>query len=271
MRFNKNMSKTEKELAFLRDLYVESEWTRRFTELVDKHIDLFDSENLAYLNSGTGGHALILDEKFGEKIDIFATCANETELTIASDKAAAVSAKVDFSCIRFEDDAFDAVLADATLVPPLEIGEYIADATRIAITGGDVAVFLPSHGSFGEVFSLLWELFFTEELADHGAVVEEFIAQLPSESKLESIAAEAGLVNIQIKTQIEIFEYENGEEFVASPLVADFLFPFWFDTLDDDEKDQVSEKLAQLIDSEEGDLSFRFTVKSTLLTGTKEN
>src|ERR1043165_2400783 len=98
------MAKTQRELAFLTDLYVQDEWTRRFNELVDKHIDLSDSENLLYINAGTGTHALVLDEKWGSKIDIFASVADEAQLSIARDKAAAVSSKVDFSMIRFEDD-----------------------------------------------------------------------------------------------------------------------------------------------------------------------
>ena len=51
------MAKTQKELAFLRDLYIEDAWTHRFTELVDKHLKLDDSENLLYINAGTGNHA----------------------------------------------------------------------------------------------------------------------------------------------------------------------------------------------------------------------
>src|SRR3569623_1633838 len=103
------MAKTQRELAFLRDMYVQDEWTRRFTELADKHLDLSDSENLLYINAGTGTHALALDEKWGTKIDVFASVGDEDQLNIARDKAAAVSSKVDFSMIRFEDDAFDAV------------------------------------------------------------------------------------------------------------------------------------------------------------------
>src|SRR5205823_5319326 len=90
MRFNLDMAKTRKELAFLRDLYIQDEWTRRFTELVDKHLDLNGSKNLLYLNSGTGGHVLALDEKYGKKTDIFASAENEDLLTISRDKGAAV-------------------------------------------------------------------------------------------------------------------------------------------------------------------------------------
>ena len=82
-------------------------------------------------------------------------------MRIAQDKAIALKSDVDFSTLRFEDDAFDAVLADASLVQPADIGEIIEDVVRVARTSGDVAVFLPTAGSFGEVVSLLWEVFLT--------------------------------------------------------------------------------------------------------------
>ena len=61
----------------------------------------------------------------------------------------------------------------------------------------------------------------------------------------------------------------NGAEFIASPVVADFLLPLWTEMLAENEKEQVPEKLAQLIDVEDAGLSFRFSVKATLLTGEK--
>lgn len=269
MLFNIGMTKTQKELAFLRDLYVQDDWTRRFTELVDKFIDFSDSENLLYMNAGTGGHALVLDEKFGETIDIFAACENEDLLNIARDKAAAVSAGVDFSCIRFEDDAFDAVVVDASLVQADEIKAAIENAARVARTGGDIAVFLASNGSFGEVFSVLWEVLFNENLGDDGATVEKLVGDLPTVSKLEAIAENTGMVNVHAETVVELFEFENGADFVTAPLIADFFLPVWLETLDSDEKELVTERLAQLIDAEDADLSFRFSVKATLLTGEK--
>jgi len=269
LRLNLCMAKTQKELAFLRDLYVQDDWTRRFTELVDKHIDLSDSDNLLYINAGTGGHALVLDERSGEKIDIFASCEDEDLLTIARDKSAAVSSGVDFSTIRFEDDAFDAVLSDASFVRPENLEAAIDDAVRVARTGGDVAVFMPGIGSFGEVFSLLWEVLFNEDLGEHGAYAERLVTDLPSISALEAMAERAGLVNVQTDTATELFEFDNGADFVASPLVADFLLPAWLAPLDEDEKERVTESLAQLIDAEDADLTFRFTLKATLLTGEK--
>jgi len=264
------MAKTQKELAFLHDLSVANDWIQRFADLVDKHLDLSDSENLLYINSGTGNHAMAIQEKFGEKTDVFASCENEDLLTIALDKAAAVSSSVDFSTLRFEDDSFDTVLADGSMIPPVEVRNFIESAVRVARTSGEVAIFLPTAGSFGEVASLLWEVLFNEDLGEHGAAAEKLISDQPTISRVEEMAKDAGMVNVRTETAKEIFEYDNGADFVASPLVADFLLPGWLEMLDDEEKERVSEKLAQLIDEEDGPLTFRFTVKATLLTGEKE-
>ena len=77
------------------------------------------------------------------------------------------------------------------------------------------------------------------------------------------------MIKIKTNSATELFEYENGEAFLNSPLVADFLLPQWIQTLNENEKEQVSVELARLIDDEEGGLTFRFTVKATLLTGVK--
>lgn len=263
------MQKTQKELAFIRDLYVTPDWTRRFAELADKHLDLKDVENVLYLNAGTGDHCFAIREKVDERTAIFARCQDEDIVSIARDKAIAVRSDVDFSTMDFESDSFDAVIADASMVVPSDVDEFVEDAIRVAKTGSSVTFFLPSAGSFGEVFSLLWEVMFNEGIGDHGRDAENIIAEQASVTSLKSKAEELGLSRVRTETVSEIFEFENGEDFVASPLIEDFLLPHWLETLDEDEKEQVKDKLAQLIDSEDGDLSFRFSVKATVLTGTK--
>lgn len=263
------MTKTRKEKAFLRDLYINEEWTRRFTDLVDKHVGLKDAENLLYLNAGTGNHCFQLREKLDEKVAIFARCEDEDILSIARDKAAAVKANVDFSTIRFDDDAFDIVLADASFVKPGDVEDLVREAVRVTRVGGKTAFFLPSAGSFGEIFSLLWEVLFSEDLGDHGHAAEAMITAIPSVSRIEEIASHAGLVDVEAHYAQEVFEFENGAVFVASPLVTDFLLPEWLKTLSDQESERVSAKLAELIDDEDGEMSFRFSVKATLVIGEK--
>lgn len=263
------MTKTQKELAFLRELEVDAEWTEKFTNYVDKSLELSDEDNILYINAGTGNHAIALREKLHKEIKISATVENGDLLNIARDKAAAVRADVDFLTAPPSNDSYDAVLADASFVRPQDLPDLFKEAARAAESKGKVIVFAPTAGSFGEIFSFLWEIFFNDDLGEHGAEAERLISELPIVSRLEELAADAGLQKIETQTHSEIFEYENGAEFVNAPLVADFLLPVWLKFLDEKQKEQVRAELTQLVDAEDGNLSFRFSVKITLLTGEK--
>lgn len=264
------MKKTQKELAFLRDLYIDEQWTLRFTDLVDKHIGFAKEEKLLYINAGTGNHALALSKKLGKDAEFFATAENQDVLTIARDKAAAVRANIDFSMNRFDDETFSAVIADASFVRPDELQNFVAEAARVVEIGGKVAFVTASAGSFGEIFSLLWEVCFNEDLGEHGALSEKLITELPTVSRIEEIARNAKLENIETHTQNESFDYKNGTEFINAPLVADFLLPVWLKTLNKKEQTKAIKQLAKLIDAEDQDLTFRFSVKATLVIGEKE-
>ncbi|MEQ1762939.1 MAG: class I SAM-dependent methyltransferase [Pyrinomonadaceae bacterium] len=264
------MAKTERELAFVRDLDINESWTRRFTDLVDKHVGFKGADNILYINAGTGDHCIAIREKTDEKTAMFATCENAELLHIARDKGAAVRAKIDFLDDESEDDSFDAVIVDASFNRSAELDDLIEEAIRVALPGGNIAVVLPSAGSFGEVFSLLWEVLFNEELSEHTAAVETMIADIPTVSRVEEFAEKAGLREVKTDSVTEVFEYDNGAAFAASPLVSDFLMPVWLEMLDDETAENVTQKLAELIDEEDGDLTFRFSVKVTLLTGKKE-
>src|SRR5215208_3713415 len=48
------MRKSDKELAFLHDLYVETDWGERFAELIDEHVVLPREGRALYVGSGTG-------------------------------------------------------------------------------------------------------------------------------------------------------------------------------------------------------------------------
>ena len=76
--------------------------------------------------------------------------------------------------------------------------------------------------------------------------------------------------NARVETSTEFFEFETSAAFIEAPLVADYLMPHWLDMLSEDEKERVIEKLAQLIDAEDGPLSFRFSIKATVVTGIKK-
>ena len=269
VRLNVNMPKTERELAFMRDLDMNESWTKRFTDLIDKHVKFKEAKNILYINAGTGDHCIAIREKVDDKIAMFATCENDELLKIARDKSAAVRSDVDFSQIEFEDDSFDSVVADASFTRPTAVEGLLFEAVRVTSPGGRIAVVLPSAGSFGEIFSLLWEVFFNEDIGGQGNIAETMVSDIPSLSHLEEKAEAAGLVEVKTETVTEAFDFENGSAFIKAPLVSDFLMPVWLETLSEDDKERVAVQLAQLIDAEDADLSFRFSVKVTLLTGRK--
>ncbi len=260
------MKKTKKELAFLRDLYVAPDWTRRFTEIFDENYKFKNEKTILYVNAGTGDHALELRRKLKEKTRLETFSADADLNRIAQAKADIVKAKIDFSSAAPREN-FDAVLADASFVEPKNLPDFLKKI--IALSNNQVAFFLPTAGSFGDIFSFLWETLLHLDLFDKGAEVERLIAQIPTVSAVEELAEKLGLKSIETVCENEFFDFENGAAFIDSPLVADFLFPVWLAFLTKKEKERVRKRLAQTIDEADGTLTFRFTVKATLVVGEK--
>src|SRR2546423_2934655 len=89
-------TKSAKELAFLYDLYIATDWGERFAELVDEHVKLPKEGRALYVEAGTGGHALALQESGGQKLTIVCADQNEESLELARAKAAALHESTKF-------------------------------------------------------------------------------------------------------------------------------------------------------------------------------
>lgn len=257
-------SKTQKEIAFLRGLTVEPEWTQRFTDILDEAVKIKKIETLTYINAGAGNHAIELDEKLGSKVEVFAVCETEELQEIAQVKAEATKSSLDFST-NFPLAESDFVIADASLVEPSDLQGFLKKAVHS--TNDDIVFFLPTAGSFGEVFSYLWEVLLDLDMLDKSGNIEKLINTLPTVSHVEEMFKDLSIKKIETTTKIEIFEFENAKEFTDSPLVQFFFMPNWFGFLTDKEKEQVTKKLAQKIDEDCDGMTFRFTVKATVMGG----
>jgi hypothetical protein len=260
------MSKSQKELAFLRDLYIETDWTERFTNIFDENFKFSGEKKILYVNAGTGNHALALRRKMKEDTQFFGVCENNGLLTIAKAKEAAVKVGVNFSK-ALPKEKFDAVIADASFVRPKDFKEFLSQT--IDVSSKQVVCVLATAGSFGEVFSILWEILFDLDLLEKSGEVERLISEIPTTLRLEDLVKDLGLSKIEIVTKNEHFDFESGEKFITAPLVADFLLPAWLDFLDKKEQTRVKRKLVQTIDDDRNNLTFCFSVKATLLTGEK--
>lgn len=260
------MSKTEKEIAYLRDLIIDEGWTQRFTDILDENFKVAGKKDILYINAGTGNHALFLKQKMRKKMPLYGVTESAELLKIADAKAAASDADILFTT-AIPDNTFDAVLADASFTAPGELSDLVAAATAAA--ENQVLFFLPTAGSFGEIYSLLWESFLNAGLLDHGAAVERLITELPTVSEVEEMTVGHGLSKVTAITKIENFDFTHSKEFMDAPLVADFLLQRWLEFLNEKEDARVRKELARLIDAEDGTLTFRFSVKATLISGEK--
>ena len=97
----------------------------------------------------------------------------------------------------------------------------VSEMARVVRPGARVALALPTAPSFGEFFSVYWELLHNCAL-DQEANVEtrspNYTACLRSKPQPRTQAESVTSIS-----RIEEFRYDSGEQFLNSPLVADFL------------------------------------------------
>ncbi len=267
-------TKTLKELAFLHDLYIATDWGERFAELVDRHVELLKEGRALYVEAGTGGHALALQERSGRRLTLVCVDENEECLELARAKAAALHEPTEFQredtqALSFADDEFDLVLGNASLSLVDDLKDRLAEMVRVARPGAKVALWLPTFSSFGEFFSIYWEALLSAGLEDHGVEVEQMITALPTIADAEQWAIDAGLMDVASWTAIEEFDYESGEQFINSPLIADFLLLNWLKPIPEAARQEVADALARIIDEERHSGKFALTLKATLIVGKK--
>ncbi|HEY6247002.1 MAG TPA: class I SAM-dependent methyltransferase [Pyrinomonadaceae bacterium] len=267
-------TRTEKELAFLHDLFIAPDWGERFAELIDEHVVIPNEGKVLYIGVGTGGHAIALHERSSKGIEFLCLDENPECLELARAKATATSDLARFRQATLDnldlaDNHFDVVIGNASLVPQDRIAKMFSEMVRVAAPGAQVALTLPSASSFGEFFSIYWEAMHNSGLIDHESDVEHLITELPAVTQIEKMAEEEGLSEIESWTRIEEFDFDTGEQFLNSPLVSEFLMQEWLATVPDEARNNLVEELSRLINEERHEAEFALSVKATLVLGRK--
>src|SRR5687767_15107578 len=206
--------KSDKELAFLHDLYVATDWGERFAGLVDEHVALPKEGRALYVGAGTGGHALALAARGGAALEVVGVEESEGQVELARAKAAAV-AGVEFrhgqlEALGFEDEQFDLVVGDASLVAPERLPEALAEMVRVAARGATVSLMVVTASSFGEFFSVFWEALAGSGFDEQAAGVGSLIGELPTVSEVESLARREALEGVASWTSVEEFDFASG-------------------------------------------------------------
>jgi ubiquinone/menaquinone biosynthesis C-methylase UbiE len=269
-----NNRKSDKEVAFLQDLFIAPDWGERFAELIDEHVTLPKEGEALYVGGGTGGHAMALHERAGEKLELLCVDENPECTELARAKATATNEKIFFSTtpldnLNLEDNRFDLVIGNASLVSRQRVRKMFSEIVRVAAPGGTIAITLPTSSSFGEFFSIYWEALHNTGLLDHESDVEQLITELPTVSDVEQLAEDEGLRDVESFTRIEEFDFESGEQFLTSPLVAEFLMQEWLALVPDDKRAELFNEISRLINEERHEAEFALSVKATIVVGQK--
>ena len=267
-------TKSDKELAFLQDLFIAPDWGERFAELIDEHVTLPKEGEALYVAAGTGSHALALHERAGEKLELLCVDENQECMELARAKAIAANEKIVFRTTQpdnldLKDNRFDLVIGNASLVSRQRVRKMISEIVRVAAPGATIALTLPTASSFGEFFSIYWEALHNNGLIDHESDVEQLITELPTVSDIEQLAEDEGLRDVESFTQIEEFDFESGEQFLSSPLVAEFLMKDWLALVPDEKRAELFNEISRLINEERHEAEFALSVKATVVVGQK--
>ncbi len=268
-----------RELAFIHDLYVAPDWGERFAELFDEHIELPEQGEIAYLGAGTGGHALAMAERAGEKTRLVCVEEKVEQLELARAKASTtrVGERVEFHAASLDatglrDARFQLVVVEASLLAPARLPRVFAEATRLAAPSARVALGTVTAASFGEFFSIYWEALGRSGMEDRATeIVGSLINELPTVDATEELARRAGLREISSWTRIEEFRFDSGKDFLTAPLINHFWLRRWLAQVTDEKaRERVRHEISLLIDEERHRSYFPLTFKATLVAGTAE-
>jgi ubiquinone/menaquinone biosynthesis C-methylase UbiE len=269
-------TKTDKELAFIQDLFIAPDWGERFAELIDEHVPLPNEGRALYAAAGTGNHAMALQERGGSKLSLLCVDENSECIELAQAKATATNEQTEFRIAQLDnldlpDNRFDLVIGNASLVTRPKVRKMFSEMVRVAAPGATIAFALPTASSFGEFFSIYWEALYNIGLLDRAGDVEQLITGLPTVSDVEQMADAEGLKDVASWTRIEEFDYDSGEQFLSSPLVAEFLMQEWLALVPETDRADLFAEITRLINEERHEAEFALSVKATLVIGQKEH
>lgn len=269
--------RSEKELAYRYDLYIVPYWREALDQMVMQHVPIPRQGSILHVNCGTGGLALELAVSLGSRGDVTATDTQAGRLALARAKAGVKKlTNVIFldknpTDLGMEGELFDLVIGDAALMPPEHIERMLAEMVRLAHLEATVALLMLTHGSFGEIFSLLWETLYYCHLQDYAPQVEALINEYPTTSQAQEMMRRQGLSHVHSFTESKELDFASAQELFESPLIEDYFLDHWLAFLPEGAmRQRVLNRMMKLVDRERRQAYIDISVKASLLVGRKQ-
>jgi ubiquinone/menaquinone biosynthesis C-methylase UbiE len=266
----------EKERAYRYDLFIAPDWRDRFDVLVSKHVKLPLEGRILDVNCGTGGYVIEVAEGLRSKGEVVGVDSSAERVEIACAKALVKKLlNVTFEQslpydLRFEDEEFDLVIGDASLLPANEVEDVLVEMIRVAKPGARVLLKLATRSSFDEFFSIFWEALHDLELQDDvWSELQVLIDERMTVSDAELLAKQAGLRQVVSFTNKEIFPYETASDFLSSPLISDQFLSDWLGIVPEDHRQDVYDRIAEIVERERAEAPFEVSIKATVISAVK--
>ncbi len=265
----------DRELAYRYDLFVGPDWGERFNTILDEHVEMPKKGRFLEINCGTGTRALAVSERLDDG-DVVGTDPSPERVALARAKATAAGTdrvtflEADAERLDLEADSFDGVVLDASLADPGRLGPTTAEAVRVAATGAPIAVKVMLRGSFDEFYSIFWEAL--HDVGIDAAVWTRLEALITGHATLaealETVRS-AGVRNAEPHRSKEEWQFDTGEAFLASPLMADLFLDEALAIVPVDQAGDVRAALARIVDRESDGAYFDVSAKALVIAGMK--
>jgi ubiquinone/menaquinone biosynthesis C-methylase UbiE len=273
---NYSATKDAKELSYLYDLYFVPGWRELFDQLVDEEVKLPAEGKFLDAGCGTGGYAIELAARLGDKAQVVGIDDSAERLEIATGKAEMKKldnvrfAQGHLESLGVASEDFDFVLADVSLIAPPELPDRLDDILhelkRVARPGATVVLKLATRGSFDEFYSIYWEALYNADLLEYTAQLEDLIHERMTIEQVETATREAGFLQVETLTEKQRFDFATAESFFSAPLIEQAFLGHWLGILASEQEEQeVREALTRIIDRERGDGEFDISAKTTLV------
>lgn len=263
-----------REEAYLFDLFLAPGWQELFNRMIEEEVKLPKEGYFLELECGSGGFAIDLAGRGGEKVNLLSVDSDPELVAIATEKARIrKSANVRFATAetaRLAPELFDLVIVDLSLVPWRSPSLTIHQIAPLIRPGGQLVAKFITTGSFDEVFSVYWEALYDLGLTEYSPQLEKLIAERLTISEAEHLAINAGFRHVHSVVRKEIFNFTAATDFFDSPLIRLPFLAQWLGILPNDAvRDRVRTQIASIIDRERNGRDFDTSIKATLITGRK--
>ncbi len=268
--------KSEKELAFIYDLYIVPNWREAFDAAIEESLKLPKSGRILDAGCGTGTFAFDLAVKMGDRGEIVAVEEDKERLKIAQgkntlknlDNLKFIQAPLD--SISSLERAFDVAILDVSLFTPEQLEEDIdlilTDIKRACLEEATFILKTATRGTFDEFFSVFWEALFELELESDK--LESLILNRHTVDAVEQFVKEAGFREVSSSTIKCELLFEDGKSFVEDPIIESYFLDSWLAIVPEAKHAKIKTVIITIIDRMREGEPFDASFKATLVNAT---